>query len=120
MPTYCFRVRIFYKRANIDGEEVSRKYTPISSIHTKGKVEVLIKVYYKNEIFPNGGKMSQYVDRLKLNETIDVRGPFGILNYLGDGEFEKGTKSKQKFKFNELLLIGGGTGITPLYQVNIF
>ena len=37
--------------ANINGEDISRKYTPISSIHMKGKVEVLIKVYFKNEIF---------------------------------------------------------------------
>lgn len=29
--------------------------------------------------------MSQYLNDLELDQTIDVRGPFGKLTYLGDG-----------------------------------
>ena len=37
--------------------------------------------------FPQGGKMSQYLESLSLLDTIDVRGPSGRLQYLGNGEF---------------------------------
>ena len=37
------------------------------------------QVYFKNvhPKFPDGGKMSQYLDNLPLGETVDVRGPSG-------------------------------------------
>lgn len=37
--------------------------------------------------FPEGGKMSQYLDELKIGEKIDVRGPSGRLQYLDNGTF---------------------------------
>lgn len=37
--------------------------------------------------FPEGGKMSQYLDSLKIGDSIDVRGPSGRLMYLGNGNF---------------------------------
>ena len=38
-----------------------------------------VQVYFKNvhPKFPDGGKMSQYLDNLPLGETVDVRGPSG-------------------------------------------
>ena len=47
------------------------------------------QVYFKNTHpkFPDGGKMSQYLENLKIGETIDVRGPTGRLIYLGKGKF---------------------------------
>lgn len=46
--------------ANIKGEEVSRKYTPISEITREGYIDFLIKVYYAgvHPRFPDGGQMS--------------------------------------------------------------
>jgi len=42
--------------------------------------------------FPDGGKMSQYLDSLIIGDTIDVRGPSGRLQYKRNGrrtlEFE--------------------------------
>jgi NAD(P)H-flavin reductase len=53
----------------------------------KGKFEMLIKVYFKNTHpnFPEGGKMSQFLNELALGDYITVRGPFGKLTYLSDG-----------------------------------
>lgn len=36
--------------------------------------------------FPEGGKMSQYLDAMSIGDTIDVRGPSGKLTYLGQGK----------------------------------
>jgi NAD(P)H-flavin reductase len=48
-----------------EGEEISRKYTPISLVTQKGYVDFLIKVYRPLlPRFPEGGIMSQYVDTL--------------------------------------------------------
>jgi len=73
-----------------EGELVSRKYTPISWIMDQGKLQLLVKVYYKNvhPNFPEGGKMTQYLNSLDLNSTIKIRGPFGRLSYLGDCLFK--------------------------------
>ena len=48
-----------------DGDDyVSRKYTPVSSVNERGKVEFVIKIYRSNDEFPSGGKMSQYLESL--------------------------------------------------------
>ena len=46
------------------------------------------QVYFKDvhPKFPEGGKMSQYLESLKLNDAIDFRGPSGLLVYKGKGE----------------------------------
>lgn len=68
-----------------------------------------------------GGKMSQYLNDIKLEENIKVRGPFGKLTYLGDGNFKILTKYKpltyREKKYKKVGLLAGGTGITPFYQV---
>ena len=58
-------------------------YTPTSSDRDVGIVDFVIKVYYKNvhPKFPEGGKVSQYVDSLKFGETIKAQGPKGRLTY---------------------------------------
>lgn len=89
----------------------------------EGKFEMLIKVYYKDAHpqFPEGGKMSQFLHGLGLEKSIKVRGPYGKLSYLGDGNFKILKKFKpltfQEQKFTKIGMIAGGTGITPMYQV---
>ncbi len=75
---------------NPEGENVSRKYTPISTIFDHGQFKLLVKVYFKDvhPQFPEGGKMSQYLNDIPLDSYINVRGPFGKLTYLGDGNFK--------------------------------
>lgn len=37
--------------------------------------------------FPEGGKMSQYLDSLKIGDMVEFRGPSGLLSYAGKGEY---------------------------------
>jgi cytochrome-b5 reductase len=86
---------------------------------------LLVKVYYKNvhPLFPEGGKMTNYLNNLDLGQSITVRGPFGKLTYLGDGNF----KILKKFKpltflekrYSKVGMIAGGSGITPFFQVRL-
>uniref|UniRef100_A0A8C2U9W4 NADH-cytochrome b5 reductase n=1 Tax=Coturnix japonica TaxID=93934 RepID=A0A8C2U9W4_COTJA len=111
-----------YLSAKINGNLVIRAYTPVSSDETKGYVDLIIKVYYKNvnPKFPEGGKMSQYLDNMKIGDVIDFRGPNGLLVYKGSGTFlikpDKKSEAQKKFA-KHLGMIAGGTGITPMLQL---
>ncbi|XP_025960239.1 NADH-cytochrome b5 reductase 2 isoform X3 [Dromaius novaehollandiae] len=111
-----------YLSAKINGNLVIRAYTPVSSDETKGYVDLIIKVYYKNvnPKFPEGGKMSQYLDNMKIGDVIDFRGPNGLLVYKGAGTFfikpDKKSEAQKKF-VKHLGMIAGGTGITPMLQL---
>lgn len=113
-------------QTNQGPEPISRKYTPTSHIFMQGRLELLIKVYFKDvhPQFPDGGKMSQYLNDLGLGTSIKVRGPFGKLSYFGDGNFKILKKFKPmsfvEKKYTKIGMIAGGTGITPFYQVLIY
>ncbi|XP_039196321.1 NADH-cytochrome b5 reductase 2-like isoform X1 [Crotalus tigris] len=111
-----------YLSAKVSGNLVIRAYTPVSSDEVKGYVDLVIKVYRKNvhPKFPEGGKMSQYLDIMKIGDTMDFRGPNGLLVYKGSGKFaiKLDKKSEAKMKFvKHLGMIAGGTGITPMLQL---
>jgi len=103
--------------AKINGEEVCRKYTPISMVTQRGYVDILLKVYYANvhPRFPDGGLMSQYVDKMKIGDHMLMEGPKGRLYYEGHGNFNIAKKPVTGKK--NIGCISGGTGITPCYQV---
>ena len=109
-------------RANIptakqpSGELITRKYTPTSPFNEKGKIELPIKVYYKNihPQFPEGGLMTQYLDNLKIGEKLDISGPKGRLEYKGKGKF---LLENETFTVKNIGLVAGGTGITPCFQL---
>lgn len=108
--------------ADVEGELIVRAYTPVSSDDNHGFVDLLIKVYKKNvhPKFPNGGKMSQYVDSLKIGDQIAFRGPTGKLKYLGNGKFSIKKLQKdppKQLNATKVNLIAGGTGITPMLQL---
>ena len=46
-----------------------------------------LQVYFKDvhPKFPDGGKMTQYMENMKIGDYIDVRGPNGLLVYEGMG-----------------------------------
>ena len=50
--------------ATIKGEEVVRKYTPISAVKDQTFVDFVIKIYRKNAKFPEGGLMTQYLEKM--------------------------------------------------------
>lgn len=100
--------------ANIDGEMVMRRYTPISSNYDIGCIKFVIKAYRPCPRFPRGGKMSQHLDALKVGDHLDIRGPVGEFEYLSNGKFLIDGEECQAHKFN---MIAGGTGITPVMQI---
>jgi nitrate reductase (NAD(P)H) len=100
--------------AKINGETVLRRYTPISSNYDVGCVKFVIKAYKPCERFPEGGKMSQYLDSLKIGDTLEVRGPVGEFEYISDGKFFIEGEECYATKYN---MIAGGTGITPVMQI---
>lgn len=75
--------------ATINEELVIRAYTPVSSDDDLGFVDLVIKVYRRgvHPKFPDGGKMSQFVDALNIGDKIAFKGPTGKLQYLGNGHF---------------------------------
>jgi cytochrome-b5 reductase len=102
-----------------EGKLVSRTYTPVTSDDEVGYVDFVLKVYFPNERFPNGGKMSQYLNNLKIGETMDAQGPKGNMTYLGKGTFElrHGRENKELRSAKHVGMIAGGTGVTPMYQL---
>ncbi|XP_044279392.1 NADH-cytochrome b5 reductase 3-like [Varanus komodoensis] len=111
-----------YLSTRIDGNLVIRPYTPVSSDDDKGYVDLVVKIYFKgvHPKFPEGGKMSQYLENLKNGDTIDFRGPSGLLVYKGKGVFaiRPDKKSEPAIKHvKKVGMIAGGTGITPMLQL---
>lgn len=111
-----------YLSAKVNGSLVVRAYTPVSSDEDQGYVDLVVKVYHKNShpSFPEGGKMSQHLDNMAVGDTIDFRGPNGLLVYKGNGQFSirPDKKSEPKVrKFKHVGMIAGGTGITPMLQL---
>ncbi|XP_035521211.1 NADH-cytochrome b5 reductase 2 [Morone saxatilis] len=111
-----------YLSVKVNGSLVVRAYTPVSSDEDQGYVDLVVKVYYKNShpSFPEGGKMSQYLDNMAIGDAIDFRGPNGLLVYKGNGLFSirPDKKSEPKVrKFKHVAMIAGGTGITPMLQL---
>ncbi|CAK6969952.1 NADH-cytochrome b5 reductase 2 [Scomber scombrus] len=111
-----------YLSAKVNGSLVVRAYTPVSSDADQGHVDLVVKVYYKNThpSFPDGGKLSQYLDNMAVGDTIDFRGPNGLLVYKGNGQFSirPDKKSEPKVrKFKHVGMIAGGTGVTPMLQL---
>uniref|UniRef100_UPI00398F4907 NADH-cytochrome b5 reductase 3-like n=1 Tax=Pristiophorus japonicus TaxID=55135 RepID=UPI00398F4907 len=111
-----------YLSARIDGSLVVRPYTPVSSDDEKGYVDLVVKIYFKgvHPKFPEGGKMSQYLEDMNLGDTIHFRGPSGLLTYQGKGKFsiQSDKKSPPEAKFAKKLgMIAGGSGITPMLQL---
>ncbi|XP_062323564.1 NADH-cytochrome b5 reductase 3 [Osmerus eperlanus] len=111
-----------YLSAHIDGKLIVRPYTPVSSDDDKGYVDLVVKIYFRNvhPKFPEGGKMSQYLESLDLGDVVDFRGPGGLLEYKGQGQFaiqpEKKSPAETKAA-RSVGLIAGGTGITPMLQL---
>lgn len=80
-----------------DGKDVYRPYTPVTDDDTLGSVEFVIKIY------PHG-KMTQIMDKMKVGDTMLMKGPRGRFQYARNMKKAIG-------------MIAGGTGITPMYQV---
>jgi len=80
-----------------DGKPVVRPYTPISSNNDKGFFRLMVKEYPE-------GNASKALAHLKKGDSVEVKGPIKKLPI---------TPNMKK----EIVMIAGGTGITPMYQV---
>jgi len=103
---------------------VIRSYTPVSSDETdQGYVDLIIKVYFPNvhPKFPDGGKMTMFLEKMKIGDTIDFRGPGGLIEYQTGGKLlvaKKPTDTDIPIKsVKKIGLIAGGSGITPMLQI---
>jgi cytochrome-b5 reductase len=90
----------------------------------------MIKVYFKDQHpkFPEGktfwhlfigyeqllgGKMSQHLESLNIGDTIEFRGPNGLIVYEGKGKFMVRSNKKSApiaCKIQNVGMIAGGTG----------
>lgn len=94
-------------------EAIIRAYTPFSDGAQTGTLDVLIKIYYDTPE-RKGGKMTQSLDALPLGHFVEFKGPVGKFEYLGNGMC---TIANQERKVRRFIMICGGSGITPIWQV---
>lgn len=100
-----------YKPKDSDNE-IQRPYTPISDNDLLGEFKLLVKIYSK-------GKMTNYLNSLKINDKILGKGPLGHITYIQPNIFniKKGNDNNINYNINKIGMIAGGTGITPCYQI---
>ncbi|KAK5700917.1 hypothetical protein LTR97_005435 [Elasticomyces elasticus] len=100
-------------RDPVTREAIIRSYTPVSETSKLGFMDVLVKIYFDTKE-RKGGKMSQAMDQLPLGHFVDFKGPIGKFEYRGRGICTVNGREK---KVKTFLMICGGSGITPIYQV---
>ncbi|UXI19236.1 hypothetical protein NH340_JMT05179 [Sarcoptes scabiei] len=111
-----------YMSTTYQGKYISRSYTPVSSDDDRGYVDFVIKIYFANvhPKFPDGGKLTQFLERMKIGDKINLAGPNGNLIYKGLGKFSIKEGYGSPFvnrSFKKIGMIAGGTGITPMLQI---
>ncbi|KAF2768282.1 nitrate reductase [Teratosphaeria nubilosa] len=100
-------------RDPVTREAIIRSYTPTSEQLARGYLEILIKIYFDTPE-RRGGKMSQAMDALPIGHFVDFKGPIGKFEYRGRGNC---SINGQERSVKKLLMICGGSGVTPIYQV---
>ena len=85
-------------KATVNGQSVSRSYTPTSNNNDRGVLELVIKCY------PDGLLTGKYLANLKVGDKVLFRGPKGAMKY-------------RRGICRRIGMIAGGTGITPMYQL---
>lgn len=100
-------------RDPVTREAIIRSYTPISEGTDKGKLDVLVKVYF-DTTERKGGKMTKALDAIPVGHFVDFKGPIGKFEYLGNGRCSVGGRERHVKRF---IMICGGSGITPIFQV---
>jgi len=79
------------------GKPIIRAYTPISPSHAEGELTLLVKKY-------DSGNVSKHIHSLSPGDHLSIKGPIPKWPYKTN-------------EFDQVALIGGGSGITPLYQI---
>lgn len=84
-------------KADVNGENVVRPYTPTNTNAEKGHVELVVKGY------PDG-KMSKHIANLKVGDELAMKGPLIKFVYTPN-------------QYARMGFICGGSGLTPALQV---
>ncbi|XP_064405322.1 cytochrome b5 reductase 4-like [Halichondria panicea] len=94
-------------RAEVDGESITRSYTPICSnedltrhtpAHVEGRsVQLMVKLY-------KDGKMSRYLSDLNIGDEVWLSDPDGTFN-------------SAKMANTNLVLVAAGSGFTPMVKL---
>ncbi|KAF5095429.1 hypothetical protein DV451_004663 [Geotrichum candidum] len=79
------------------GSPVIRPYTPVSDLKTPGEFKLIIKRY-------ETGKFGNHIFGLSKGDAVSFKGPIPKYPWTPN-------------KHDQIGLIGGGSGITPLYQL---
>jgi len=104
-------------------EEIERKYTPVTGNENPGYVDLVVKIYRPGKVrmpdgketnWEDGGKGSLFLDQQKVGDYVDVKGPVGLIEYLGRGAFKLPGRSAT---VKNVGMLAGGTGLTPMLQV---
>eukprot|EP00392_Amoebophrya_sp_AT5.2_P003703 g3708.t1 len=115
---------------------IKRSFTPIRC--GRGYFDLVVKMYRKQQQpeelkssistlssstsssnsksipFPDGGRLTgHFLDRLVVNDVVQIAGPFGHIRYVGGGRFRLG----EERRFSQVGMVAGGSGITPMVQV---
>lgn len=104
------------KTTNTSGEveTIQRAYTPFSGNTQKGSIDILIKLYLPCEAFPEGGKMSCKLHQLRVGEDfVEFKGPLGHFSYEEGGIVKIHKRCR---RINNVAMIAGGSGITPIWS----
>ncbi|KND04816.1 uncharacterized protein SPPG_00519 [Spizellomyces punctatus DAOM BR117] len=75
--------------------QIARAYTPVT--YVRGHFDLLVKEY-------ENGSVSRFLHGVKLGDKVEIRGPIITLPYEANA-------------VDEIGMIAGGTGITPIYQL---
>jgi nitrate reductase (NAD(P)H) len=96
-----------------DDKFIIRPYTPISPVSEEedkdGIFELCVKIYEQPP-----GIMSQYLERMKIGDSLRIKGPAGPIEYHHKGIFIYHGNPVRVKKIN---FCAGGTGITPVFQL---
>ncbi|KAI8671960.1 hypothetical protein NCS56_00658200 [Fusarium sp. Ph1] len=100
-------------RDPVSKNNIVRAYTPIAARDGVGEVDLLIKIYPKTGT-RLGGKMTTTLDSMSIGASLELKGPVGNFEYMGQGKCRVSGKTRQ---VNRFILISAGSGLTPMLQV---
>ncbi|KAI0815959.1 hypothetical protein GGR55DRAFT_372732 [Xylaria sp. FL0064] len=84
--------------AEVDGQAVTRSYTPVSNNADRGTLDLIVKCY------PDGKLTGGYLANLSVGDEVKFRGPKGAMRY-------------KRGYCKRIGMLAGGSGITPMYQL---
>lgn len=83
--------------ADEEGNPFVRPYTPVSTNAKVGEFDLMVKIYPE-------GNLSQFMDKMETGDTMDFK------------HIKFNVKRQYPFLFDNVCMLVGGTGITPMVQ----